>query len=202
MTQISDLAALRAIVPEPNPMTRAKVLDHLDGQGLDFISRAPFLLLSTANAAGEIEVSPKGDGPGFVRAENSRSLIVPDRAGNNLAFGHANVLENPNVGIIFLLPNAGETLRVSGRATLHDDADICAKLAARGQPPKLFMRVAVKRAYFHCARSILRAELWQPESWGGQHKVSFGRIFREQTGADEKLSDLIDADVNAAYKFL
>jgi PPOX class probable FMN-dependent enzyme len=180
MAQITTEEALRAVVGAPHPMTKLKILDHLDAQGLDFVSRAPFLLLATTNADGSLEVSPKGDEPGFVQALDARTLLLPDRPGNNLAFGLTNVLARPDIGLIFLTPATGETLRVSGRATLHDDADLCERLAARGQPAKLVIRVAVQRAYFHCARSILRAKLWEPQSWDAPHKVSFGRIIREQ----------------------
>ncbi len=200
MAQITTEDGLRAIIPPPSEMTMVKVLDYIDGQGADFIARAPFLLLATQGADGLLEVSPKGDGAGFVLLENERSFLIPDRAGNNLAFGLTNILSRPQVGVIFLLPAAGETLRVSGRASLHDDADICEKLSMRGQPAKLFLRVAVERAYFHCARAVLRSGLWKPDTWGPELKVSFGRILREQKGLEEAVVPLIDANISQAYK--
>ncbi len=200
MAQITTEEGLRAIIPPPSPMTKVKVLPFLDGQGLEFVSRAPFLLFATQNADGGLEVSPKGDGPGFVIAENERSLLIPDRAGNNLAYGLSNILARPQVGLIFLLPASGETLRVTGTATLHDDEDLCQQLSMRGKPAKLFMRVAVQHAFFHCARSIVRAGLWKPDTWGEEFKVSFGRIFREQRGVDEAIVPVIDRDVRKAYE--
>jgi uncharacterized protein len=202
MAQITTLEALRERIPNPSPMTKVKVLPYIDGQGAEFVRRAPFLLLSTQNEDGSIEVSPKGDGPGFVHLEDERTLLIPDRQGNNLAFGLSNIIDRPKVGIIFLLPAAGETLRVSGDATLHDDPDICAKLSMRNQPAKLFIRVNVQHAYFHCARAILRSELWKPESWGPELKVSFGRIFREQKDLEEAVVGIIDRDVDKAYEHL
>ncbi len=152
--------------PEPNKVTKLKVLDHLDEQAQAFLATSPFLLLSTVGADGLVEVSPKGDERGFVRIEDARALVIPDRAGNNLAFGHINILANPNVGLIFMSPGTGETLRVSGRATLHDDADLLQALSARGKLARLAMRVQIQHTYFHCARSLLRAGLWETEERG------------------------------------
>jgi len=202
MAQITSEEGLRAIIPPPGEMTTVKLLDHLDGQALDFVARAPFLLLATENEDGSLEVSPKGDDPGFVHASDPRTLLIPDRAGNNLAFGLSNLIARPEIGLIFLTPATGETLRVNGRATLHDDADVCATLAMRGQPAKLYVRVAVRRAYFHCARSILRAKLWEPDSWGEAHKISFGRILREQGGLAAEVVAVVDANIAAAMKQL
>ena len=124
MAHITSVARLRELLPEPNGPTKLKVRDHLDEQAMEFVARAPFLLYSTVDADGIVEVSPKGDEPGFVHAIDRHTLLVPDRPGNNLAFGHLNVLGNPHVGLIFLMPGSGETLRVSGRATLHDDEHV------------------------------------------------------------------------------
>ena len=200
MAHISSIAALRERLPEPRGPTRLKVRDHLDAQAIAFVARSPFLLLSTVDAEGCLEVSPKGDEPGFVRVDGKNTLLVPDRAGNNLAFGHINIIGNPNVGLIFLLPGTGETLRVSGRAALYDDADLCECLAARGKPAKLLMRVEVTRAYFHCARSVLRANLWKPDSWDADPlKVSFGKLFAELMKMDESAAPGIDAQVHSSY---
>ncbi|HEX4303937.1 MAG TPA: MSMEG_1061 family FMN-dependent PPOX-type flavoprotein [Rhizomicrobium sp.] len=200
MAHITSVARLRELLPEPTGPTKLKVRDHLDAQALEFVARAPFLLFSTVDAGGFVEVSPKGDEPGFVQAPDSHTLLVPDRPGNNLAFGHLNVLGNPHVGLIFLMPGSGETLRVSGHATLHDDADLCARFAARGKPAKLVMKVAVNRAYFHCARSILRANLWEPEKWAAPMKVSFGKLFAEIMQMDQSAAPGIDERVGASYR--
>ena len=200
MAHISSVSALRERLPEPKGPTRLKVRDHLDEQAIAFVARSPFLLLSTIDAEGYLEVSPKGDEPGFVQVVDKTTLLIPDRAGNNLAFGHINVIGNPNIGLIFLLPGTGETLRVSGRAALYDDADLCERLAARGKPAKLVMKVEVVRAYFHCAKSILRANLWKPESWDADPlKVSFGKLFAELMKMDESAAPDIDARVRAGY---
>ena len=201
MAHITSVAQLRERLPEPTGPTKLKVRDHLDEQSVAFIARSPFLLLSTVDADGALEVSPKGDEPGFVRVEDRNTLLIPDRAGNNLAFGHINIIGNPNVGLIFLSPGTGETLRLSGRATLHDDADLCEKLSARGKPAKLVMKVDVIRSYFHCARSVLRANLWKPAKWDAEPlKVSFGKIFAEIMKMDASAAPGIDQRVNAGYQ--
>ncbi len=202
MAKLQDLQALRAIVPEANPMVAMKVRESLDEQGVDFIARAPFLIMSTIGSDGLPDVSPKGDEPGFVHVENAGSILIPDRPGNNLAFGLSNIIANGKIAVIFIAPNAGETLRVSGVASLHDDPDMCERLSARGRPAKLFIRVAIKRAYFHCARSVLRAGLWDSATWGAPHKISFGRVMREQLQLEEKAVSLIDANVDASYRDL
>jgi PPOX class probable FMN-dependent enzyme len=201
MAHITSVAELRKRLPEAHAMTKAKVRDHLDSQSIAFIARSPFLLLSTVAEDGTVEVSPKGDEPGFVQVVDKNTLLFPDRAGNNLAFGHINVIANPQVGLIFLAPGTGETLRVSGTATLHDDNDLCERLTSRGKPAKLVMTVIVNRTYFHCARSILRANLWKPETWDADPlKISFGKIFQEIAKVDDAMVPQIDANVHAAYK--
>jgi PPOX class probable FMN-dependent enzyme len=200
MAHITSVAELRKRLPEANPMTKAKVRDHLDSQSIAFIGRSPFLLLSTVAEDGTVEVSPKGDEPGFVHVVDKNTLLFPDRAGNNLAFGHVNVIANPKVGMIFLAPGTGETLRVSGTATLHDDAELCERLSVRGKPAKLVMKVSVHRTYFHCARSVLRANLWKPEAWDADPlKVSFGKVFREIGKVGDEMVSTIDARVHAGY---
>jgi len=121
--------------------------------------------------------------------------VLPDRKGNKLLFGLQNLLANPRVGLIFLVPGTDETLRVSGRAELRTDPELLARLSARGQPALLAIRVRVERCFFHCARAFLRAELWNPESWPEPVRVSFGRQIAPRLGGDAKLADAIDANI-------
>jgi len=180
--------------------TAAKLLDHLDQQAIDFLKASPFLLLATANADGTLEVSPKGDEPGFVRVEDARTVLIPDRQGNNLAFGLSNMLRQPKIGAIALLPATGETLRFSGEAELLADPVLLEKLSARGRPAVLAIRVRITRAYFHCAKSLLRSGLWQPEKWPAARKISFGRIIAQRSGGDAALEQQIDQFVEQAYR--
>ena len=201
MAHIDTVERLRSIISQPHPMTQEKLLDHLDEQARTFIAHSPFLVMSTVSDAG-VEASPKGDEAGFVQVLGDRTLLVPERPGNKLAFGLQNILANGEIGLLFMRPGTGETLRVGGRARLIDDADVLQQLSARGKPAVLAIRVDVVRAFFHCARSVLRANLWEPEHWPEKQTVSFGRIMREKIKVDEAVSQLIDSSVAASYQDL
>ena len=131
MSQLKTVEQLRNVLPEPRETTKAKILPFLDEQAIDFLQTCPFGLMATAGREGPIEVSPKGDEPGFVRVENERTVLLPERAGNNLAFGLQNIIETGRIGMIFLRPRTGETLRLSGRAEIFDDADCWPHLASQ-----------------------------------------------------------------------
>lgn len=156
---------LRELLGWPGERAVKKDVAVLDAHARAFIARAPFLLLATANARGQCDVSPKGDAPGFVRVLDGRHLIIPDRPGNKRLDGMRNILENPHAGMIFLVPGREETLRVNGRARLVRDAELLAPLAARGRAPLLGIGVEVEECYFHCPKAFRRSELWEPARW-------------------------------------
>ena len=134
MSQVKTVEQLRNVLPAPRETTKAKIAPFLDEQAIDFLQTCPFGLMATAGRDGPIEVSPKGDEPGFVRVENERTVLLPERAGNNLAFGLQNIIETGRIGMIFLRPRTGETLRLSGRAEIFDDADLLAD-TRQARPP-------------------------------------------------------------------
>jgi len=199
MARISTKEELRRIIAEPRPATRVKILEALDEQSIDFLKRCPFALVGTTSADGTVEVSPKGDEPGFIRVEDSRTLLIPERVGNNLAFGLNNILDTGQIGLIALVPATGETLRISGTAEIHDDPDLVASLGSLGKPALLATRVRIKHCYFHCARSIVRARLWDPKAWPAPGRISFGRIIAPRIGEGEAVAAQIDANVEGAY---
>jgi len=199
MARIASLDDLRRIIPEPRPATKAKILDALDEQSIDFLKRCPFALVGTVSADGTLEVSPKGDEPGFIRMEDPRTLLMPERIGNNLAFGLTNMITNGKIGMICLVPATGETLRISGTAEVYDDADLVASLSSLGKPALLATRVHIEHCYFHCARSIVRAKLWDPKAWPAPGRVSFGKIIAPRVGAGDDVAAQIDASVEGAY---
>ena len=199
MARIGTKEELRRIIAEPRPATRVKILEALDEQSIDFLKRCPFALVGTTAADGTVEVSPKGDEPGFIRVEDPRTLLIPERVGNNLAFGLNNILDTGQIGIIALVPATGETLRISGTAEIHDDPDLVASLSSLGKPALLATRVRIKHCYFHCARSIVRAKLWDPKAWPAPGRISFGRIIAPRIGESEAVAAQIDANVEGAY---
>ena len=199
MARITSAAALRRILAEPRATTLSKILPALDEQAVDFLKRCPFALIATVGADGRVEVSPKGDEPGFIHVENPTTLLIPERVGNNLAFGLQNILATGRVGLVALVPATGETLRISGRAEVYDDPELVESLSSAGKPALLATRVHIEHCFFHCARSLVRARLWQPESWPAPGRISFGRIIAPRVGGDAALAEQIDAGVAGAY---
>lgn len=178
MAQISTMEQLRRIIPQPSDTAFAKIRDRLCAQGMAFIERSPFLALATIGGWG-VEVSSKGDHPGFVEIVDDRTLLIPERKGNQFALGLGNILADPRVGLMMVRPATDEVLRISGRATLFDDIDICERLAIDGKPAVLIIKVEIDRAAFHCVRSARRAGLWKPETWDAPTHISFGKIYAE-----------------------
>lgn len=186
--RIDRVETLHEMLGTPSRLAQGKVWCTLEPAAQAFIARSPFALLATADAAGDVDVSPKGDHPGFVAVEDERTLLVPDRKGNKLIFGLQNILANPRVSLLFLIPGTNETLRVTGRAELTRDPDVCARLSARGQPALLAIRVAVETCFFHCPKAFMRASLWEPATWQ-PYRISFGEIFAPMLGADARELD-------------
>lgn len=160
---ITDRTTLRQTYDQPVEMARHKVLDHVDGHARRFIGMSPFMTIASTSAAGT-DCSPRGDDPGFVQVVNEKTLLLPDRRGNNLLDTMQNVLEHPQVGLLFLVPGLNETLRVNGRARIVTDPAVLQSMAIKGKiVPASAMEITVEQAYFHCGRAILRADLWNPE---------------------------------------
>ena len=199
MARLESLEDLRRVLGEPRAATKSKVLDRLDEQASDFVSTSAFAILSTRGADGTVEASPKGDEPGFVRMENERTLLMPERAGNNLAFGLQNIIATGKVGLIFLKPRTGETLRITGSAEILDDADLLQKIGTAERPALLAIRIHVERCFFHCARAMLRSKLWDTESWPAPGRVKFGRIIAPRVGGDEAMAEAIDERIETGY---
>jgi PPOX class probable FMN-dependent enzyme len=156
---------LRSVLPEPTDLVTRKTLTYLDKHCGVFISRSPFMLLASADENGNMDVSPKGDAPGFVRILDKNTLAIPDRPGNNRADSMENILQNPKVGLIFLIPGKTETLRVGGLAMIVRDTALLDSMAVRGSSPKLGIVIDVREAFFHCSKCMIRSKLWQPLYW-------------------------------------
>ena len=198
--QITTKEGLRATIGSPHPSTETKKYTALNEEALEFINASPFLVMTTSSSANNLDASPKGDQPGFVIAEDNKTLLIPDRPGNKLADGHLNILGNPTIGLIFFVPNTRETLRINGSAELIDDADVLDRLAARGRPALLATRVKIEECFFHCGKALIRSKLWQPESWPEKGNVSFGKMFVKRSDADPKIAALVDAGIEKDYQ--
>jgi len=197
--RITSVAQLRSLISEPNAMVRMKVMSELDDLAIDFIKRSPFLVLSTADTEGNQDASPKGDHPGFVLVENSSTIVIPERKGNKLLFGLQNILANPHVAMVFILPGTGETLRVNGTAELTTEPELLGKLTARGAPALLAIRVEVHECFFHCAKAFIRSQLWRPESWGERISISWGSYLGPKLGLKEEVARQIDSAIEQDY---
>ncbi len=198
--RITTVEQLRAIIGEPHPLVPQKLWRTLEPAAMDFIKRSPFLVLATADADGNQDVSPKGDGPGFVAIVDERTLLIPDRKGNKLVFGLQNILANPHVGILFLVPGTEETLRVNGTAELTADPAILHRLSARDQAALVAIRVTVHECFFHCAKAFKRSQLWRPEVWPQRQPISFGKLLAAKVGGDDRMAQQIDQFVEEDYR--
>ena len=156
---------LRAIFGAPMERAVLKERARLDVHSRAFIASAPFVLIATSGVAGRCDVSPKGDAPGFVLVLDDRHLVVPDRPGNNRIDGFTNIVENPHVGMIFLIPGREDTLRVNGRACIVRDREILERLEVQGKRPKVAIGVEVEECFLHCAKAFKRSGLWERERW-------------------------------------
>lgn len=192
---IDDEAALRALLGEPAPVVCAKLADRLVAETRPCIERAPLVLLATSDRAGRCDVSPRGDPPGFVRILDDRTLLLPERPGNRLADSLRNIVANPHVGLLFVVPGVGDTFRVNGRATLTTDRDLLAPSAVEGKPPALGVLVDVEEAYTQCSKAFLRSQLWDPARFVDRAALpSSGAILRALQG------DGFDADAYDAAR--
>ncbi|MCW2606619.1 MAG: pyridoxamine 5-phosphate oxidase family protein [Frankiales bacterium] len=158
-------AELRALVGEPLPRVRDKVRDRLHPMDRAFLAASPFWVLATSSAGGGLGASPKGDPAGSVLVLDDRTLALPERPGNRRSDGFSDVLEHPHVGLLFLVPGRGDTLRVNGRATLVRSAPFLDDLVVQGHRPALALVVDVAEVFFHCAKAFLRSGMWDPSSW-------------------------------------
>jgi uncharacterized protein len=190
---VTSKQELRAIFGEPSERAVLKCHSSLDEHSRAFIAASPFVLLATSNAAGQCDVSPKGDAPGFVLVLDDTHLVVPDRPGNARTDGWTNILENPHVGMIFLVPGRGDTLRVNGRASIVRDGEILARLAAHGKLPKVALGVEIEEAYLHCPKAFMRSSLWDPSTWADPQKLpSFAQMLWDQVPSARRASSIAD----------
>lgn len=178
---------LREVVTAPSPDSPAvrKEMPALDRFCRAYIDKSPFLLLGTSNRAGRCDVSPKGDAAGFVRVLDDHTLAIPDRPGNRRIDSLLNIIDNPHAGLIFMVPNVDETLRVNGRASLSEDPDLLATMTMRGKIPALAIVVEIEEVFFHCARAFKRSKLWDTNTWIEREELpTLGEILAAEINPD------------------
>lgn len=197
--RIADEAQLEALLGAPLEFVKAKVLPRLNEAMVEFVRRSPLIFVSTIDANGHVDVSPKGDPGGFVAIDAAGDLLIPERPGNQLAFGFRNILRNPEIGLIFVVPNQLETLRVKGRASLHTDPDVLAAMAVGGKPALLYTHVAVEECFFHCGKALVRSKLWQPDAWQAQKRSIAARGLMSPKVQDEDAVRATEQALERAY---
>lgn len=182
MTAIRDESELRDVIGQPTDIVKAKLGDRINELTRQFIERSPFVCVATTRPDGGVDVSPRGDPPGFVRVLDSQTLLLPDRPGNRLADTLTNLLEDPRIALLFLIPGIGDTFRVNGRAEIIDDHELLAESAVAGRVPKLGLLITVQEAYTQCSKALIRSDLWNPERHIERSELpSHGEILRSLT---------------------
>ena len=186
MSTVSSEERLREIIGAPSDLIVAKVSDRLNDLTRQFVERSPFVCVATSRPDGGLDISPRGDPAGFVRILDDRRLLIPERPGNRLADTLTNLLADPRIGLLFLIPGVGDTFRVNGRAAIVDDPVLLAESAVEGRVPKLGVLVTVEEAFTHCPKALIRSDLWNPERHVDREELpSSGAILRSVS--DESL---------------
>lgn len=189
---------IRTILGTPNERVLKKEITRLDVHAKAFIAKSPFVLIASSDASGKLDVSPKGDPAGFVRVLDDESLVIPDRLGNRRADTLLNILHNPRVGLLFLVPGKQETLRANGRAIIVRDSTLRESLAAHGKVPELAIVVTVEQVFMHCAKCMIRSKMWEPLEWPDQSGLpSLAQALVDQGQLRESIEEvhaLIEAD--------
>jgi uncharacterized protein len=195
---IDDLSALRDRYGEPSGTTLAKVVDRLDDGARDFIAASPFVVLATSSAEGT-DASPRGGPPGFVAVLDDHHLAIGDLSGNRILDSFRNVLANPAVGLIFLIPGMDETLRVNGRGSLTVDPAVLEASSIDGRAPKVALGVEVEQCYVHCAKAFRRSSLWKPDTWmPADRRPSAACMLRDHIGLEVEPS-VIESSLEEGY---
>ena len=179
---VRSIGELAALYDEPIERAVRKQLDRLDEHCRAFIAASPLIMIGTQSAAAVADNSPRGDRPGFVKVADDRTLLIPDRRGNNRLDTLKNIVENPAVGLVFLVPGVLETFRVNGEAVISRDPELLAQFSVDGKLPRTVLVVSVKEAYIHCSKALVRADIWNPARYDAPRTVpSFGTMMAAHT---------------------
>ncbi len=192
---IEDEAQLRSHFGSKHPLAVQKVRDKIDRHGRAFIERSPFLCMATVGGDGGCDATPRGDPPGFVKVLDEHTLAIPDRPGNNRLDSLTNLLANPTVGLLFMIPGFDDTYRVNGKVRLTRDPELLATMEINGRQPKVAIVVDVEETFLHCAKAFRRSKLWDPESQCDRKELpSLARMIFEQIGEKKSEEELKETD--------
>lgn len=196
---VSTDVELRTVYPPPASRAAQKVLDHLDIHCRNFIALSPFCVLSSSDASGQADASPRGDPPGFVQVLDDKTLMLPDRPGNNQVDSLQNIVENPGVGLLFFIPGVNETLRVKGKAEIVTEPETLAPMTIGRRAPLSGLKIVVEEAFLHCGRALIRSRIWDVEAQVDRSEYpTYGQVLADQiAGAD---ASEIDADEDKANR--
>ncbi len=182
MSKISTQDDLRGLYKMPKGRPVDKQFDHIDPHDARFIELSPFMIIASSNADGRADASPRGEDPGFVQVIDAKTLAIPDRPGNNRLDIMENILENPEIGLIFMIPGVNETLRVNGTAEIRDDDDLRARFLVNSKRPATVIVVKVRETLLHCANSLMRARLWEDDAKHAKRPLpTIGEMIHDQT---------------------
>lgn len=197
---INTTDELSGFFGSPSELVRNKVINYLDSHCLDFISRSPFLVISTSDRYGNCDVSPRGDYPGFVKVIDEKRFLIPERPGNKRMDSLYNILSNPHAGLLFLIPGLEETLRINGKASLIQDEDLLAEMSVKGRQPLVAIAIEVEECFIHCAKAFKRSELWQPSSWPPAASLpSAAKILSSHAKTANLTIDEVEARLKESY---
>ena len=190
---VSSAEEIKRTLGELSDNQRDKTIDHVDAHIAAWIERSPFVVLSTFDEAGNIDVSPKGDPPGFVKILDKKTLAIPDRIGNHRADTFHNLLDNPRIGLMFIVPQRREVVRVSGSAQIVKDEELLESMAIKNRRPQLAILVRVEEAFFHCGKAMIRSGMWRPEDWGSIEGLpTYAQAVLDHARPPESLEELKD----------
>jgi PPOX class probable FMN-dependent enzyme len=199
MDFIKTRAELRQVYREPGDVPTRKEMRRLDPHARHFLSKSPFVLIGTQDLDGHADVTPKGDRPGFAQALDDFTIAIPDRPGNNRLDTWENVVVNPAVGLLFVIPGMDETLRVNGEGRLTVDRDLCERFAVDGRPALSVLVVKIGAVYMHCAKAFMRSKLWKSATWPARSEFpTLGQIINDQLALAQDPAEL-DAGLAASY---
>ncbi|HZE41416.1 MAG TPA: pyridoxamine 5'-phosphate oxidase family protein [Stackebrandtia sp.] len=191
IAEVTSVAELRALLGEPGHRTRTKERPRLHEVDRAFLAASPFCMIGTADPEGNCDVSPKGDPAGFTLVLDDATIAIPERSGNRRADGFHNILSNPHVGLNYLVPGRGDTLRINGRARLVKDAPFFDDMVVKGHHPQFAIIVDIDTIFYHCAKAFMRSRLWDPETWRPKDVPTTAELVKAvQPDTEETLEDL------------